>query len=49
VWAKEKPKTSRPKKRKIKFRYETKAERKAERVKIGVKKKKMRDSRAPKE
>jgi ribosomal RNA-processing protein 17 len=49
VWTKEKPKTARPKKKKIKFRYETKAERKAERVKQGVKKKKMREARAPKE
>jgi ribosomal RNA-processing protein 17 len=49
VWTKEKPKSAKPKKKKIKFRYETKAERKAERVKQGVKKKKMRESRAPKE
>ncbi|KAF1950671.1 hypothetical protein CC80DRAFT_496592 [Byssothecium circinans] len=45
VWTKEKPKTSRPKKKKIKFRYETKAERKAERVKQGVKKKKQKEAR----
>lgn len=48
VWTKEKPKTAKPKKKKIKFRYETKAERKAERVKQGVKKKKMREKRAEK-
>ncbi|KAF2657291.1 hypothetical protein K491DRAFT_756891 [Lophiostoma macrostomum CBS 122681] len=37
VWTKEKPKTDRPKKRKKKFRYESKAERKATRMKQGAK------------
>lgn len=41
VWTKERPKSSKPKKKKIKFRYETKTERKMERVKQGLKKKKM--------
>lgn len=41
VWTKERPKTNKPKKKKIKFRYETKTERKVERVKQGLKKKKM--------
>jgi ribosomal RNA-processing protein 17 len=41
VWTKERPKSSKPKKKKIKFRYETKTERKVERVKQGLKKKKM--------
>ena len=36
VWKKEKPKTNRPKKRKIKFRYESKAERKVTRMKQGA-------------
>ncbi|KAK3197366.1 hypothetical protein GRF29_1536g1524455 [Pseudopithomyces chartarum] len=40
-WTKERPKSNKPKKKKIKFRYETKAERKAERVKLGLKKKKL--------
>ncbi|KAF2109044.1 nucleolar protein 12-domain-containing protein [Lophiotrema nucula] len=39
VWTKERPKSDRPKKRKQKFRYESKADRKAERIKISVKKK----------
>ncbi|KAF2749644.1 hypothetical protein M011DRAFT_456429 [Sporormia fimetaria CBS 119925] len=39
VWTKEKPKTIRPKKKKQKFRYESKAERKATRIKQGAKKK----------
>lgn len=41
VWTKERPKSNKPKKKKIKFRYETKTERKVERVKQGLKKKKM--------
>jgi len=41
VWTKERPKSNKPKKKKIKFRYETKTERKAERVKQGLKKKKL--------
>ncbi|KAL1591591.1 hypothetical protein SLS60_011841 [Paraconiothyrium brasiliense] len=41
VWTKEPPKSNKPKKKKIKFRYETKTERKAERVKQGLKKKKL--------
>lgn len=41
VWTKERPKSTKPKKKKIKFRYETKTERKAERVKQGLKKKKL--------
>ena len=45
VWTKEKPKSTRPKKKKIKFRYETKTERKAERVKQGLKKKKLAEKR----
>lgn len=40
-WTKERPKSNKPKKKKIKFRYETKTERKAERVKQGLKKKKL--------
>lgn len=38
VWTKERPKSDRPKKRKKKFRYESKAERKATRMKQGAKK-----------
>lgn len=45
VWTKEKPKSDRPKKKKQKFRYESKADRKAERVKQGIKKKKMAQAR----
>lgn len=45
-WTKEKPKSDRPKKpKKKKFRYETKAERKMERVKQGLKKKKQAQAR----
>jgi ribosomal RNA-processing protein 17 len=39
VWTKEKPKSSAPKKRKKKFRYEAPAERKAARMKQGAKNK----------
>ncbi|KAJ4411083.1 hypothetical protein N0V91_001456 [Didymella pomorum] len=46
VWTKEKPKSDRPKKKKVKFRYETKAERKVERMKQGMKKKKLAEKRA---
>lgn len=46
IWTKERPKTEWPKKKKKKFRYESKADRKATRVKEGVKKKKMREKRA---
>ena len=45
MWTKERPKSNKPKKKKIKFRYETKTERKAERVKQGLKKKKMAEKR----
>lgn len=45
VWTKAWPKSDKPKKKKVKFRYETKAERKAERMKIGAKKKKQREAR----
>jgi ribosomal RNA-processing protein 17 len=45
VWTKERPKTDRPKK-KVKFRYETKAERKVERMKQGMKKKKLAEKRS---
>ena len=44
-WTKERPKSNKPKKKKIKFRYETKTERKAERVKQGLKKKKLAEKR----
>jgi ribosomal RNA-processing protein 17 len=40
VWTKERPKTDRPKKRKKKFRYETKAERKETRMKQGARNRK---------
>ena len=46
VWTKERPKTDRPKKKKVKFRYETKAERKVERMKQGMKKKKLAEKRS---
>lgn len=49
VWTKEKPRSDRPKKKKVKFRYETKAERKVERMKQGMKKKKLAEKRKPKE
>ncbi|KAJ4361520.1 hypothetical protein N0V95_001772 [Ascochyta clinopodiicola] len=49
VWTKEKPRNDRPKKKKVKFRYETKAERKVERMKQGMKKKKLAEKRKPKE
>ncbi|KAF9692556.1 hypothetical protein EKO04_009587 [Ascochyta lentis] len=49
VWTKERPRTDRPKKKKVKFRYETKAERKVERMKQGMKKKKLAEKRKPKE
>jgi ribosomal RNA-processing protein 17 len=46
VWTKEWPKNNdRPKKKKIKFRYETKLERKANRVKEGIKKRKQKEAR----
>ncbi|KAJ4988372.1 nucleolar protein 12 [Stagonosporopsis vannaccii] len=45
VWTKERPKSDRPKKKKVKFRYETKAERKVERMKQGMKKKKLAEKR----
>ncbi|KAJ8104548.1 hypothetical protein OPT61_g10698 [Boeremia exigua] len=45
VWTKERPRSERPKKKKVKFRYETKAERKVERMKQGMKKKKMAEKR----
>ncbi|KAF1357991.1 hypothetical protein EJ07DRAFT_125438 [Lizonia empirigonia] len=49
VWTKERPRSDRPKKKKVKFRYETKAERKVERMKQGMKKKKLAEKRKPKE
>ena len=49
IWTKERPKTEWPKKKKKKFRYETKAERKMERMKQGMKKKKLAEKRKPKE
>ncbi|KAF2854636.1 hypothetical protein T440DRAFT_441833 [Plenodomus tracheiphilus IPT5] len=48
VWTKAWPKTDKPKKKKVKFRYETKLERKAERMKQGAKKKKQREARESK-
>lgn len=49
IWTKERPRTEWPKKKKKKFRYETKAERKVERAKQGAKKKKLREARSKKE
>ncbi|KAJ4311840.1 hypothetical protein N0V94_007746 [Neodidymelliopsis sp. IMI 364377] len=49
VWTKERPRTDRPKKKKVKFRYETKVERKMERMKQGAKKRKAAEKRKPKE
>jgi len=46
IWTKERPGTEWPKKKKKKFRYESKADRKVTRMKEGVKKKKMREKRA---
>ncbi|KAF1929785.1 uncharacterized protein M421DRAFT_129573 [Didymella exigua CBS 183.55] len=46
VWTKERPRSDRPKKKKVKFRYETKAERKVERMKQGMKKKKLAEKRS---
>lgn len=48
IWTKERPKSDRPKKKKKKFRYETKSERKAERMKQGAKKRKQKEARASK-
>lgn len=45
IWTKERPKTEWPKKKKIKFRYESKADRKATRFKQGAKKRKQREAR----
>ena len=45
VWTKAWPKNDKPKVRKKKFRYETKVERKAERMKQGLKKKKQAAAR----
>lgn len=49
IWTKEKPKIEWVKKKKKKFRYETKAERKVERAKLGAKKKKQREARSKKD
>ncbi|KAH6612505.1 nucleolar protein 12-domain-containing protein [Boeremia exigua] len=46
VWTKERPRSERPKKKKVKFRYETKSERKMERMKQGLKKKKQAERRS---
>lgn len=48
IWTKERPKVDRPKKKKKKFRYEAPAERKANRMKQGLKKKKQREARTAK-
>lgn len=49
IWTKERPRTEWPKKKKKKFRYETKAERKVTRMKEGAKKRKQKEARAKKE
>jgi ribosomal RNA-processing protein 17 len=53
IWTKERPRTEWPKKKKKKFRYETKADRKVTRQKEGAKKRKMvskqKEARATKE
>ncbi|KAH7401993.1 nucleolar protein 12-domain-containing protein [Phaeosphaeria sp. MPI-PUGE-AT-0046c] len=49
IWTKERPRTEWVKKKKKKFRYETKAERKVERAKQGAKKKKQKEARSKKE
>ncbi|KAF2033807.1 hypothetical protein EK21DRAFT_57595 [Setomelanomma holmii] len=46
IWTKEKPKMEWPKKKKKKFRYETKAERKVTRYKEGAKKRKQKEARS---
>jgi len=45
IWTKERPRTEWPKKKKKKFRYESKADRKVTRMKEGAKKKKQREAR----
>jgi ribosomal RNA-processing protein 17 len=45
IWTKERPRTEWPKKKKKKFRYENKADRKVTRFKEGAKKRKMKESR----
>jgi ribosomal RNA-processing protein 17 len=45
IWTKERPKTEWPKKKKIKFRYESKADRKTTRFKQGARKRKQREAR----
>jgi ribosomal RNA-processing protein 17 len=53
IWTKERPRTEWPKKKKKKFRYETKADRKVTRQKEGAKKRKLvskqKEARATKE
>ncbi|KAH7072975.1 nucleolar protein 12-domain-containing protein [Paraphoma chrysanthemicola] len=46
IWTKEKPKTEWPKKKKKKFRYESKADRKVTRYKEGAKKRKQKEARS---
>jgi ribosomal RNA-processing protein 17 len=46
IWTKERPKTEWPKKKKKKFRYESKADRKVTRYKEGAKKRKQKEARS---
>jgi ribosomal RNA-processing protein 17 len=49
IWTKERPKTEWPKKKKKKFRYESKADRKVTRYKEGAKKRKQKEARSKKD
>ena len=49
IWTKERPRTEWPKKKKKKFRYESKADRKVTRMKEGAKKRKAREARSKKD
>ncbi|KAH8731463.1 nucleolar protein 12-domain-containing protein [Phaeosphaeriaceae sp. PMI808] len=46
IWTKERPRTEWPKKKKKKFRYESKADRKVTRMKEGAKKRKQKEARS---